>query len=327
MMRILDGTAVEELFSPKLALTTMRELFTISADPTAVGYGRIDISHPAGWLRLLPGFIRPLGVFGFKTLHRTDGVGMRYAIYVHDMTSGELAGIVDGLTVTNLRTGAVSALATDLMASPDVQTAAIVGTGPVARGQVEVLDLVRPVAQLRVFARTPENRRRFIADMEGTISSTLVEAGSMEEAIDGASLVTLATKASTPILFSHHLRPGMHVNSVGPASRDRVEVDPSAFGDFHRVVCDSVALVTDEAGDAFRAVQQGYDPKRAVDLAPVVTGEEPGRADASDITLFKSVGTGLQDLMVAARLLEAAAGADTGATVDRFISVKSLPPR
>lgn len=114
MVRILDGEAVGRLLSPELALATMRELFAISADPSVIGYARIDMTRPMGWLRVLPGFIRPLGVFGWKTLHRTEGVGMRYAIYVHDLESGEPTGIVDGLSVTNLRTGAVSALATDL---------------------------------------------------------------------------------------------------------------------------------------------------------------------------------------------------------------------
>lgn len=324
MVRILDGASVDRLLSPDLALEAMRDLFSLSADPSAVGLARIDLSTPVGWLRVLPGFLEPLGVFGFKTLHRTDGVGMRYAIYVHDLASGRLTGVVDGLSVTNLRTGAVSALATDLMALPEIEAAAIVGTGPVARGQAIVLDRVRPAGQLRVFARTPENRRRFLEDVGDRLSSELVEATSFEEAVADASLVTLATKAAAPILSAEHLRPGLHVNSVGPASRDRVEVAPSAFSHFDRITCDAVDLVMGEAGDAHQAVELGYDPKQAVELSEVVTGAAPGRSDPSETTLFKSVGTGLQDVMVAARLLQAAAEADIGETVDDFVSVKPI---
>lgn len=325
MVRILDGDAVDRLLSPDLALKSMRDLFSLSGDPSAVGLARLDLGTPRGWLRILPGFVEPLGVFGYKTLHRTDGVGMRYAIYVHDLEGGELRGIVDALAVTNLRTGAVSALAADLMALPDVEVAALVGTGPVARGQAVMLELVRPARRLRVFARTPENRRRFLEDMADRLSSDVVEAASLDEAVADAGLVTLATKATSPILFGRHLRPGMHVNSVGPASRDRVEVAPDSFADFDRIVCDSVDLVMDEAGDAFQAVGVGYDPKRAFDLRAVVAGTEPGRAGDSEITLFKSVGTGLQDVMVAARLLDAAAAAGLGESMDDFISVKPLP--
>ena len=99
----------------------------------------------------------------------------------------------------------------------------------------------------------------------------------MENALEGAGLVTLATKAASPILTSEHLRPGMHVNSVGPASRDRVEVDPAIFGSFDRVVCDSARLVLDEAGDAHQAVSaHDFDPTRAEDLGDLVTGAALG---------------------------------------------------
>lgn len=327
MVRILDGTEVERLLSPEFALAVMRDLFAITADPSAAGLARVDMGTPAGWLRILPGFIGPMGVFGYKTLHRTAGVGMRYAVYVHDLASGRLTGMVDGLSITNLRTGAVSALATDLMALPEIETAAIVGTGPVARGQALVLDRVRPARTLRVFARTPENRHRFMTEMDDRLSSDLMEATSFDEAITGAQLVTLATKATTPILFPHHLMsPGIHVNSVGPASRDRAEVEPAAFAVFDRVACDSVDLVMDEAGDAHQAVALGYDPKQAIELSAVVTGAEAGRKTPADTTLFKSVGTGLQDVIVAARLLEAAAEAGLGQTIDEFVSIKAVPP-
>lgn len=322
MPRVLDSSTVEELLTPSLALDAMRELFSYSEEE--LGYGRIDLRHPKGWLRALPAFMRPGGVFGFKTIHRTDGVGMRYAIYVHDLETGELSGIVDGLAVTNLRTGAVSAVATERMAPEVVEVAALVGTGPVARGQALLLDLVRPARELRVYARTPDNRARFVEEMSSRLSSRLVAVESLDEALDGAQLVTLATKASSPLLESAHVVPGRHVNSVGPASRDRSEVSTEAFFAFDRVVCDSVKLVMDEAGDAHAAVQAGFDPATAHDLAGVVSGGMSGRSADTEATLFKSVGTGLQDLAVAARLLDAAEEMSVGTEIDSFISVKPL---
>jgi ornithine cyclodeaminase/alanine dehydrogenase-like protein (mu-crystallin family) len=323
-VRILDETAVDALLTPQLALDAMRALFALPAD--AAGYGRVDLHHPVGWLRALPGFLGPLGVFGLKTIHRTDGVGMRYTIYVHDLESGVLRGLVDGLAVTNLRTGAVTATAADLLAVPEVDVAALVGTGPVAEGQLLLLDLVRPAREVRVYARTPASRRRFIERMAGRVTSTLIEAESLDAAINAAQMVTLATKATEPILTGTHLAPGIHVNSVGPASRDRVEVDPGTFASFDRVVCDSVELVTHEAGDAFEAVNGGlFDPGTADDLADLVAGRVPGRRSPDETTLFKSVGTGLQDLIVAARLLEASESAGIGRVVDDFVSVKPLP--
>ncbi len=326
-MRVLDAAAVSRLIDDDAVLGSVRELFTIQGEEAAVGFGRIDLSHPRGWLRALPGYVVPKDLLGFKVLQRTTGVGMRYTIYVHRLSTGEPIGIVDGLQVTNLRTGAVSAVATDYLATRDVEVAAIVGTGPVARGQLQALELVRPAAETRVFARTPENRSAFVIEMGGLTSGRLVSAASLEEAVDGATMVTLATKATSPVLFATHLRPGMHVNSVGPASLDRVEVDPGAFGSFDRVVCDSVDLVLDEAGDAHRAVTgHGWEPTKATELSDVVSGKATGRQNDEEITLFKSVGTGVQDLIVASHLLDLAEAVGIGAVVPDVNAVKPEGP-
>lgn len=323
-MRILDAETVGQLIDDRMVLDAMRGLFSIPGGPDEVGFGRIDMTHPMGWFRLLPGFINEQDLLGLKVLHRTNGVGMRYTIYVHRLGTGELMGIVDALEVTNLRTGAVSALATEYLAPKDVDVAVIVGTGPVARGQLRAIELVRPAAELRVFARTPENRRAFVDEMSGFVSGRLVASDTLEEAMDGAAMVTLATKATSPVLRAEHLEAGMHVNSVGPASRDRIEVDPGMFKCFDRVVCDSVALVLDEAGDAHEAVaRHGFEPERAEDLAGVVSGSV-GRTRADEITLFKSVGNGPQDLIVAARLLELATEAGVGTVVGDLNSIKPV---
>ena len=324
-MRILDATAVDALIDDRMVLDAIRELFSLSPEPREIGFGRIDLTHPTGWLRSLPAFIKSKDLLGFKVLHRTEGVGMRYTIYVHSLSTGELMGIVDALEITNLRTGAVSAVATDHLAPRDVEVAAIVGTGPVARGQLQAIELVRPASEVRVFARTPENRAAFVAEMSGFVDGRLVESATLEGALEGATLVTLATKASSPVLLAEHLQPGMHVNSVGPASRDRVEIDPAVFAMFDRVVCDAVGLVLDEAGDAFRAiVENGFDPSRAEELSAVVSGRAEGRVRADEITLFKSVGNGAQDLIVASHLLDLAAAAGVGTVVSDVNSIKPV---
>ncbi|HET7846542.1 MAG TPA: hypothetical protein VFL72_03550, partial [Acidimicrobiia bacterium] len=166
-MRILDAPAVESLIEETMVVDSMRDLFTLTPGSADIGFGRIDLAHPKGWLRSLPAYITSKDLLGFKVLHQTAGVGMRYMIYVHNLSTGELIGIVDALEVTNLRTGAVSAVATDCMAIDEVDVAAIVGTGQVARGQLRTLELVRPATETRVFARTPENRRAFLDEMAG----------------------------------------------------------------------------------------------------------------------------------------------------------------
>ena len=326
-MRILDADHVNQLIDDEMVLDAIRRLFSLPTGPEEIGLGRIDLTHPKGWLRSLPAFVAGEDLLGFKVLHRTSGVGMRYTIYVHRLSTGELIGVVDALEITNLRTGAVSALATDLLTPRYVGVAAIVGTGPVARGQLRALELVRPAAEVRVFARTPENRRAFVEDMSRFVSGNLVDSPTLEDALQGAAMITLATKATAPVLRAEHLHPGIHVNSVGPASRDRVEVDPGIFDSFDRVVCDSASLVLDEAGDAYQAVSNhGFQPEHAEDLASLVAGITPGRKQPEEMTLFKSVGTGAQDLIVAAELLERAAAADLGTVVGDVNSIKPIAP-
>ena len=320
MPLILDGDAVARLLKPHVALEAMRELFSMDLSPDAAGYGRIDLPHPNGWLRLLPGYLPDAGVFGFKSLNRANGVGMRYGIYVHDLETGGLRGIVDGRGVTNLRTGAVTALGTDLLAPPDVEEAAIIGTGQVAGGQCLALQLVRPVRRLRVYARSSKRRATFISAMRNHITAELVEATSLSSAIDGVGMVTLATNAAEPVIDGDHIKAGMHINSVGPASRDRVELDPACFTDFDHIICDSVDLVFNEAGDAYRATQIGFDPNTALDLADAMAN--PPSRRKRDRTLFKSVGTGLQDLIVAVHLLDAASTWGIGHEIDDYLSVK-----
>lgn len=322
-MRILDASAVDALIDDRMVLEAIRDLFSLP--PEHIGLARLDLQHPHGWLRSLPAFITERDLLGFKVLHRTEGVGMRYTIYVHRLSSGELIGIVDALAITNLRTGAVSAVATDYLALHDVDVAAIVGTGPIARGHLRALELVRPAAKIKVFARTPQNRAAFVTDMSRFVDGRLFEAATLEEALEEATLVTLATKARTPVLLAQHLQPGLHVNSVGPASRDRIEVDPAVFVSFDRVVCDAVDLVLDEAGDAYRAVvNHGFDPARAEALSALVSGRADSRMRDDEITLFKSVGTGAEDLIVASQLLDLAAAAGVGIVVADVNSIKAV---
>jgi ornithine cyclodeaminase/alanine dehydrogenase-like protein (mu-crystallin family) len=322
-VRILDAETVAGLIDERMVLDAIRGLFALPPGPNHVGYGRVDLPHPMGWLRALPAHVAGEDLLGFKVLHRTDGVGMRYTIYVHRLSTGELRGIIDALEITNARTGAVTAVATDHLAPADIEVAALVGTGPVARGQLRAVEMVRPAQEVRVFARTPASRAAFVEEMADQVSGRLVNAPTLEAALEGATLVTLATKAAEPVLHAGHLRPGIHVNSVGPASRDRVEVDPAVFGQFDRVVCDSVELVFGEAGDAYRAVSLiGFDVERADALADVMSGASPGRVRDDEMTMFKSVGNGAQDLIVAARLLDLADARGLGTVVGDVNSVK-----
>jgi alanine dehydrogenase len=320
-MRVIDGATVERYLSDELALEAMRRCFALEAAGQTGAKGRMNLDHSAGWMRVLPAVFEGLGVFGHKIISFTNDAGVRYVVTLFDIASGEMIAVLDAEAITGARTGATAALAAESMCRPEVSVAAVIGTGSVARSQLTALQAVRPVDEIRVFSRNSRNRAEFIAEMQPRLAARLLDTESVEQAIDDAGLVTLATKSPRPVLGRRHLEPGMHVNSVGSARPNLSEVEPDAFAAFDQVVCDSVDLVFGESGDAIAAVRDGlYDPSRAQNLADIVGAPPPRPSDA--VTLFKSTGTGLQDLALSVAILEMVQADEAGAVVDDVLTFK-----
>ncbi len=324
MARILDTASVEKYLSVDLALEAMRRCFRLEAEGLSGPISRTDLPHKAGWMRVLPAVFEGVGVFGHKVISFTTDVGVRYVITLFDIESGELRAVVDGEAITGYRTGATAALAADLLCRPEIEVAALIGTGSVARTQLPALQAVRPASAIKVFSRNPDNRKGFIEEMRPVLAAELVDCGSVDEAYDGADLITLATKSSRPVLGVRHLRAGVHVNSVGSARPNLSEIEPDAFAIFDRIVCDSVDLVFGESGDAIAAARSGFDPSRAAPLSALLVSDPPRQAD--ETTLFKSTGTGLQDLALAVAVLERAEADGAGTDVDHFLDLKRFGP-
>ena len=321
MVRILDTATVDRYLTTEIALNAMRRCFQLEAEDRAGAVARSDLGHSAGWMRVLPAVFEGYGVFGHKVISFTSGQGVRYVITLFDIETGQMRAIMDGRAITGARTGATSAVAADLLCRPTIGVAAILGTGSVARTQLPALTAVRPAEEIRVYSRNPANRAGFIAEMQPTLQARLVDCPSADDAIEGTDLVTLATKSPEPVFGTRHLRPGLHVNSVGSARPDLSEIEPEAFAAFDLIVCDSVELVFGEAGDAVAAVSAGlFDAEKAVALsAALAAGVDRG---PSDLSLFKSTGTGLQDLALAAAILEMAEADDAGSTVEQVVAMK-----
>jgi ornithine cyclodeaminase/alanine dehydrogenase-like protein (mu-crystallin family) len=227
-----------------------------------------------------------------------------------------LLSIMDAQHLTTLRTGATSVVATRRLARSGPAKIALLGSGAEARAQLEAMHAADYVESARVFSPTKENREKLARDFRETYGMKIEACESAQEAVAGSNIVLAAVKANVPVLFGEWLRPGMHVNSVGTARRDQRELDPIAFQRSDRIVLDTLRGVLEEAGDAVAAREQIAD-ERINELAELVAGKAPGRRSEREITLFKSVGTGIQDLALArviyARARERGAGIDLGA--------------
>jgi ornithine cyclodeaminase/alanine dehydrogenase-like protein (mu-crystallin family) len=229
--------------------------------------------------------------------------------------SGELLAIMDAQHLTTLRTGATSAVATRRLARPGPARIALLGSGAEARAQLEAMHAAGYVGSARVFSPTKANRERLVQDFRDSCGMKIEACETAQEAVAGSDIVLAAVKANVPVVFGEWLVPGMHINSVGTARRDQRELDPVAFQRSDRIVLDTRRGVLEEAGDAMVAREQIAD-ERVSELAELVGGTVEGRRSDEEITLFKSVGTGIQDIALAhaiyARARERGAGIDLG---------------
>jgi alanine dehydrogenase len=321
---LLGDADVAALTSMEVALQAMADIFRLEGEGLAGEPVRFNITNERGWLRVMSVVVPGLGCFGFKAMNLTAGVGVRYAIWVYDLATGALRGIVDAKVVTAMRTAAASGVATRVLARDNIERTAIIGTGAEARTHLLAMQAVRPAAKISVFSRSAVNRAAFISELSPAVDADLVDCSSIDEAVFNADVVVLATKSAEPVLFARHLEAGMHVNSIGSARDDQYELALDTFPEFAAVVCDSRAHVFGEAADAIAAVQDGYAVESAVNLAQLVVGEAVGRTSDDQITLYKSVGTATQDIALAARLLDLAAEAGRGNDLGDFPALKAF---
>ena len=197
--------------------------------------------------------------------------------------TGEPLAMMEARLITEMRTAAVSAAATKVMASPDAKTLAILGSGVQARGHFRALSLVRRFEDVRVWSRTPEHAKRFAGEIGAKVTSA-------REAVTGADVVVTVTSALEPILRGAWLKPGAHVNAVGSPRPTWRELDDAAMGNV--VVVDSREAVLKESGDVILS-------KTAIhaELGEVLAGTKT--VDPGKTTIFKSVGLAVEDIAAA----------------------------
>ena len=247
----------------------------------------IKVDPPGGFLGLMPA-LTPDGL-GLKavTFYPTNagrGIPTHMAtIFLVDPETGTPLAIMDGRLITELRTAAVSAAATKLLATPDSKILAILGSGVQARSHVEALQLVRQFEEIRVWSPAKEHARRFAEEIGG-------KAVSAEEAVRGADVVVTVTSSRTPILKGSWLKPGCHVNAIGACRPDWRELDDDAMSSV--VFVDSREGALKESGDVILSGAKIY-----AELGEALAGKIQARAN--ETTIFKSLGMAVEDIAAA----------------------------
>lgn len=278
---------------------------------------RINMKAGKGWLRVGPVALENSGWMGFKAMNLCPGQGVRYQVHLYKSATGELLAIMDAQHLTTLRTGATSAVATKRLARKGQHNVALLGSGPEARAQLEAMQALGIVKSAKVFSPTAANRDRLAADFKREHGMAITAVASAAEAVEGTELVLAAVKSAETVFFGEWLKPGMHVNSVGTARHDQREIDPVTFQRSAITVVDTREGVFGEAGDAV-AAKGVVLPEQVHELCELVTGKSPARSNDQQITLFKSVGTGTQDIALAAMIYSRALERGLGTRFDGF---------
>ena len=232
-------------------------------------------------------------------------------------TTGAPLALIEGSSLTAIRTGAASGAATDALARPDARVVALFGSGVQARRQLEAVCTVRPIE--RVWLCSLGGAEEFAAEMAGygPIPTDIVIAASSRAALAEADVVCAATTSRTPVFDGRDLRPGTHVNGIGSFTPEMQEIDAATVRRA-RVVVDSRAAALAEAGDLIiplRAGEIDLDHVSA-ELGEVLAGQKPGRTSAAQITFFKSVGVAVQDAMAAGLVVRNGAALGLGTVVN-----------
>jgi ornithine cyclodeaminase len=238
-------------------------------------------------------------------------------VLLMDITTGQPLALLDATYLTVLRTGAASALATDLLARPDARTGAIIGSGGQAAGQLLAICSVRPIERVLVASRDPAHVQAFIRRMQPEVTAKVMHAMSAAEAVRAADVVCTATTSARPVVHGRDLQAGAHVNGVGSYTIQMQEVDSEVVRRAERIFVDSRATALAEAGDVVIPLQEGLIQEAdLIELGAVAAGQQPGRTSAEGITFFKSVGIAVQDVAAAAEVLRRAREMGLGKEID-----------
>ena len=313
MTLLLTEADVRSLLTMPIALEIVEESLRQQGNGELILHPRRRIKMPDNALLHYMAAGDPAhGYMALKLYTVARGIA-RFVVPLFRSTTGEMAALIEADSLGQIRTGAASGVATKYLANSGTQNVGIVGTGYQARTQLEAVAAVRRLERVRAFGRDPERRAKFCFEMSERIGVAVQAASSCEEAVKGADIVITATSATKVVLEGAWVTPGMHINAMGANWPQKRELDSAAVARAHKIVVDSIEQAKMEAGDLIQAFGEDQSRWAAVqELSRIVTGKEPGRSSAEEITLFKSNGIATWDLAAAVRVYEMAAARGMG---------------
>lgn len=307
MPLLLTEADVRTILTMPLALETVETSFRRLGDGAARSHSRRRLLIPGKTiLNYMAAADVAGGYLGLKIYSIARGKA-RFVIPLFRAETGEMAALIEADYLGQMRTGAASGVAAKAMARVDARTVAIIGTGLQARTQLEALAHARNVERVRAFGRDVPRREKFAKEMTERLGVPVMAAPSAEEAVRGADIVITSTTSKMPVVEGRWIGPGTHISAIGSNFAEKREIDTEAVHRCDVIAADSVEQSKIESGDLIQAFA-GDETRWAMvrEFADIATGKVPGRTSPEQVTLFKSNGIAIEDIVTAGRVYELA---------------------
>lgn len=317
MPLLLTEADVRQLLTMPIALQAVEASFRRLADGTALVHPRRRLHlHGFSYLHYMAAADGAGGYEGLK-IYTSSRHGLRFMIPLFRAKTGELLAIIEADYLGQMRTGAATGIATKLLGCQNAKSIGLIGTGVQAKTQLEAVAAVRKIERIFAFGRDVNRREQFAQEMTEKLSVPVKAVSSAEEAVRQSEILITATTAKEAVLKGAWLAPGMHINAIGANFPEKRELDSEAINRADAIFVDSCEQSKMEAGDLIQAFRENPGRWNEVkELSALFTPNATGRSSRDQITIFKSNGIAIQDVVTAGRVYELALERNLGKQVE-----------
>jgi alanine dehydrogenase len=307
---IIKKTQIEKIFTMQDYVSAIEEGFRLYGQGKVQMPPKVYLSFPKGDLRCMPVYIPSLNIAGVKNVnvHPANKIlpTVMATITLFDPETGFPIAVMDGTSITKMRTGAAGGVAAKYLSRKDSRTAAFIGTGVQARTQLEALLAVRPgIAKIKAYDADAQNLKNFVQHARTHYSTDIEGAASVEEAVKDADVVTTVTPVRSPIVKAQFIREGAHINAIGADAPGKQELEIELLKRA-RIVVDNWQQAS-HAGEINVAISKKMISSTDIygDIGEIVSGSKIGRDSSDLITIFDSTGLAVQDIYAACQIYRA----------------------
>ena len=324
-MLVLSEKQVQSLIDIQELIAALEQAHIQYSTGKAVVPVRLVVPLPQirGRITSMPGYLNADKVLGMKVVTyfqdnpRQNLPAILGTVMLFSAESGKIIAVMDGSSITAIRTACASAMATKALANAEAPVLGILGAGVQARAHIRALCPVRKISKIKLYSPSGKSGAAVKKDLESEVGAAVEIARSAEEAVRDSDLIVTATTSNTPVLSREWLKPGAHINAVGSHRPDQREIDGPTVA-LAKVVVDSREAVMAECGDILLAIKEQSITESHIhgEIGDVLAGTKPARTSSDEITLYKSVGIAIQDVATANLVYHKARQQKVGTDVD-----------